>query len=342
MGRSDLEDIERRLKAYSGDPRWVQRQVARERAIRQRRIALASFASLAVIFAAAGAWTRIGGSSTTPGGGTTAATSAKKTTAPPTLPDGGRTILPRTRVVAFYGAPEDAGLGTLGIGTPDAAGRRLDKMAAKYRADRPVLPAMELIATVVQAAPGADGMYRARQSSALIGRYLAAARRAHALLILDIQPGRSPFMREVRSYARWLREPDVGLALDPEWSMAPGQVPGTVIGSTDAAIVNHVQAYLAQIVKAANLPQKLLIVHRFTTEMIRNPRTLHPYPGVALTINVDGFGDRDNKVSKYDLFSTRKPGRYNGFKLFFHEDTGLMTPRAVMKLIPRPDVVVYE
>ena len=116
MGRSDLEDIERRLKAYRGDPRWVQRQVARERAIRQRRIVLASFASLAVIFAAAGAWTRIGGSSSPPGQ-TAAGTQAKKAEAPPTLPDGGRTILPRTRVVAFYGAPEDAGLGTLGIGT---------------------------------------------------------------------------------------------------------------------------------------------------------------------------------------------------------------------------------
>ena len=340
MGRPDL-DLEKRLKAYEGDPRWVQRQVARDRAIRQRRIALASFASLAVIFAAAGAWTRIGGSSA-PGRGGAAPATEKKVKRPPTLPDGGRTILPRTRVVAFYGAPEDRGLGTLGIGSPDAAGRRLDQMAAKYRADRPVLPAMELIATIVQAAPGTDGLYRARQPADLIGRYLAAARRAHALLILDIQPGRSPFMREVRSYARWLREPDVGIALDPEWSMAPGQAPGSVIGSTDASIVNHVQAYMAQVVKAHDLPQKLLIVHRFTTGMIQNARTLRRYPGVALTVNVDGFGDRENKVSKYDLFSSRKPGRFNGFKLFFHEDTGLMTPRSVLRLIPRPDVVVYE
>jgi hypothetical protein len=339
MGRPDLE-LEKRLKAYRGDPRWVRRQVARDRAIRQRRIALASFLALAVIFGAAGAWTRIGGSSTP--GSAPPATAAKKPKPPPTLPDGGRTILPRTRVVAFYGAPQDAGLGTLGIGSPDAAGRRLEAMAAKYRADRPVLPAMELIATIVQAAPGQDGLYRARQSNDLIARYLAAARRVHALLILDIQPGRSPFMREVRAYARWLREPDVGLALDPEWSMAPGQVPGQVIGSTDASIVNHVQAYVSQVVKAHNLPQKLLIVHRFTTGMIRNARTLEVYPGVALTVNVDGFGDRPNKVSKYDLFSTRRPGRYNGFKLFFHEDTHLMGPRSVLRLVPRPDVVVYE
>jgi hypothetical protein len=338
MGRSDL-DLEKRLKAYRGDPRWVQRQVARDRAIRQRRIALASFVSLAVIFAAAGAWTRIGGSSA-PGHHGAAAKTAP--TGPPALPDGGRTILPRTRVVAFYGVPQDAGLGTLGVGSPSAVGRRLDKVAAKYKADRPVLPAMELIATVAQASPGADGMYRARQSSAVIGRYLAAARRAHALLILDIQPGRSPFMREVHAYARWLRQPDVGIALDPEWSMAPGQVPGTVIGATDASIVNKVQAYMSHIVKAHNLPQKLLIVHRFTTDMIGHARTLRVYPGVALTVNVDGVGDQANKVSRYDLFSSRKPGRFNGFKLFYHEDTDLMRPRDVLRLIPRPDVVVYE
>ena len=60
------------------------------------------------------------------------------------------------------------------------------------------------------------------------------------------------------------------------------------------------------------------------------------------SVNVDGFGDEANKVSKYDLFSSRKPGRYNGFKLFFHEDTDLMRPREVLRLIPRPDVVVYE
>jgi hypothetical protein len=31
-----------------------------------------------------------------------------------------------------------------------------------------------------------------------------------------------------------------------------------------------------------------------------------------------------------------------GFKLFYHEDTNLMTPRQVLKLQPRPEFVVYE
>ena len=33
---------------------------------------------------------------------------------------------------------------------------------------------------------------------------------------------------------------------------------------------------------------------------------------------------------------------YNGFKLFFREDTGLMSAKDVLALEPAPDVVVYE
>ena len=93
-----------------------------------------------------------------------------------------------------------------------------------------MLPALELIAVIANADAGDDGMYRARQSDAVIRRYLRAARKAKAMLLLDIQPGRSDFFTETKRLERWLREPDVGLALDPEWRMQPGQVPGDVIG----------------------------------------------------------------------------------------------------------------
>jgi hypothetical protein len=176
----------------------------------------------------------------------------------------------------------------------------------------------------------------------VIDRYLAAARRAKALLILDIQPGRSPFMSEVRAFAPYLRLPDVGLALDPEWSMHGSQVPGQVIGSTDASVVNQAGAYLSSIVRKGNLPEKLLIVHQFTIGMIRHKHQLQSDPGVALVINIDGFGTPPNKISKYDLFARRRPPWYNGFKVFYHEDTHMMRPRAVMRLHPRPNVIVYE
>jgi hypothetical protein len=262
---------------------------------------------------------------------------------PAELPRGGRRVLPDNRVVAFYGAPQDEQLGTLGIGTPAQAGRRLERQARPYRrGGRPVLPAFELIGTVVHAAPGDDGDHSERQPTATIERYLRAARARRALLIIDIQPGMAPFMREVRAFRRFLEEPEVSLALDPEWSLRAGQIPGQEIGSTDAATVNEVGRYLSRLVRRNDLPQKLLVVHRFTEDMIENEQQLREHSGVALTVNVDGFGDRPNKIAKYrDLTGGRRDHHY-GFKLFYQEDTNLMRPRQVLRLRPPPELVVYE
>src|SRR3954451_3209839 len=194
---------------------------------------------------------------------------AAKAVAPPQLPRGGRAIFPRYRVVAYYGAPQDAQLGELGIGTPAHAAAKLERQSRPYRrGGRTLLPAFELISTVASGSPEPDGHYSTRQSHAVIDRYLAAARRAHALLILDIQPGHAEFMDEVRALYPYLEHPDVGLALDPEWKVPPDQVPGKVIGSTDSSVVNQVSSYLDGIVRTHKLPQKLLVVHQFTNDMI--------------------------------------------------------------------------
>ena len=186
--------------------------------------------------------------------------------APVQLPRGGRSVLPEFRVYAHYGAPQAAQLGILGIGSPATAAARLNRRARDYTGPgrRPVLPAMELIGVIASAGPGSDGRYRSRQTHALIGRYLTAARSAKALLILDIQPGRSDFVTEAKALEEFLVEPDVGLALDPEWRMGSTQVPGTVIGSVDAAEVNEVTQWLSDLIATNELPDKLVIVHQFT------------------------------------------------------------------------------
>jgi hypothetical protein len=262
----------------------------------------------------------------------------------PQLPRGGRTIFPRYRVVAYYGAPQDAQLGELGIGTPAQAAAKLDRRARMYRSGgRPLLTAFELISTVASGS-AESGLYSTRQSHAVIDRYLAAAHKAHALLILDIQPGHAEFMDEVRALYPYLEYPDVGVALDPEWKVPADQVPGKVIGSTDASVVNQVSSYLANIVRTHNLPQKLLVVHQFTNDMVQRKELLTQPPGVALTLNVDGFGDQPVKIEKYGEFMRAPEERrfHAGFKLFFHEDTNLMKPRQVLRLRPQPEFVVYE
>ena len=261
----------------------------------------------------------------------------------PPLPGGGTRIFPERRVVAFYGNPDHHELGILGIGTPDQAGQKLLKQAKAYEVGgRKILPAMELISQVATAAPGEDGYYRRRTPHGRIARYLKAARKVGAILVLDIQPGRADFLREARYLKRWLKEPDVGLALDPEWRITDGQLPGKVIGSVDAMEVNAVSFWLDEIVRTERLPQKLFIVHQFTIDMIKNRDRLKRRKGLAMVLNADGFGGREIKVQKYKVFSKLSKGFQDGFKLFYKEDVGLMKPRQVLRLRPDPDVVIYE
>jgi hypothetical protein len=302
--------------------------------------------ALTVLLALAGGIVAIltltGGGSGSPSAKSVFELARKQPAKPLELPRGGRRLFPHYRVVAYYGAPGNVELGALGIGTPAQASRKLVAQTRPYRrGGRETLPAMELIAVVASGSAQKDDTYSHRQSDATIERYLAAARKLRALLILDIQPGHADFMELTRHFERFLREPDVGLALDPEWH-TPGSVPGKVIGSTDAHTVNRVSAYLADLVKKNRLPQKLLVVHQFTDSMIRDKERLKRRRSVAIVLNVDGFGDQPNKIAKYREFTQPRTRFNRGFKLFYREDTNLMSPRQVLALRPRPDLVIYE
>lgn len=315
--------------------RAARNRARRLRVVRRRRLAAIGAALLAAVAFIAGIVAGAGGDD---GNGSASAPATVE------LPRGGTELLPRYRMVGFYGAPQDEALGTLGIGSPAEASARLEKQAQEYeRAKRPAMPFMELVAAIANADPGADGLYRSRQPKRVIDDYLEAARAGEQILVLDVQPGRADFPDEVDVLRRWLREPDVGLGLDPEWHVGDGEVPGQVIGSVDAAEVNRIAAGLSRMVERNDLPQKLLIVHQFTADMIVGIERLRSFPGVAVVLNVDGFGDEANKVAKYDdLHPGRRSELFTGFKLFFEEDLGLMRPGDVLGLRPPPDVIVYE
>ena len=262
---------------------------------------------------------------------------------PITLQRGGRQIFPRYRVVAHYGAADTDELGVLGEGSPREAAQALLHRARAYRSfGRPVMPAMELIATVAQASSGAGGDFSVRSTKKEVTAYLRAVRRIDGLLILDVQPGQSGFMKEVKVYEEFLKEPDVGLALDPEWSMHGEDEPGEEIGWTTVKVIDRVSAYLADIVKEHRLPQKLLVIHEFTTDMVRGKGRIKPRDGLAITFHIDGFGGRAAKLSKYEILSRERPF-FNGFKLFLDEDVDMFSPREVIRrLKPKPDLITYQ
>ncbi|HEU4898915.1 MAG TPA: hypothetical protein VFX88_15335, partial [Actinomycetota bacterium] len=143
---------------------------------------------------------------------------------PPELPRGGRQLFPRYRVVGFYGMQN---LDVLGAGPPDVVARRLLKVARPYATPgHPVMPMFELIATVAHPFPTPSGLYRTHQEDAIVRSFLKAVRGIDGILVLDVQPGRDDFVRALRHWEPYLRQPDVGVALDPEFAMGPGQVPG--------------------------------------------------------------------------------------------------------------------
>jgi hypothetical protein len=260
----------------------------------------------------------------------------------PQLPLGGRTLLPRYRVVAYYGAPGNAALGALGRWSPDAAAVQIQRTARQYAGfGRRVQPAMELIATVAQGSAGPDGLFSAPVSRAAVAQYLAAAHHHKMLLILDFQPGRGDFLPQVKQYASFLTDPSVGVALDPEWKVGPHQRPAQVIGHASAASINAVGAYLAAVVRAHNLPQKLFVLHQFTLSMIPDRSGVARHPELATVFHADGHGSIANKRAIYNyLRFPRDAGA--GFKLFFREDPKLMTPLQVMYLTRRPDLITYQ
>lgn len=282
------------------------------------------------------------GASAPPGSPTPDASPSASGSPAPALPRCGRRLFPRCRVVAFYGTANTPAMGVLGTGAPDQVWHRLVERAARFRLPHhPVLPAYELIVTIADDFPGADGSYSHRIEPALIEEYLAAARRHDALLILDVQPGRSTFPSEVRWLRRWLAEPDVALALDPEWRMGSGGVPGHSIGSVRGQEVNEVSAWLDDLTAAHDLPQKLLLVHQFTEHMVVHKGKVAERDHLAIAFNMDGFGAPADKKVKYRML--REHTRFDlGFKLFLHQDVDMLSPRQVLALHPPPRVVEYQ
>jgi hypothetical protein len=266
---------------------------------------------------------------------------------PKELPRGGRKIFPTYRLVGFCGTPGAPELGALQGNFPKEV-KALEAHAAPYGSSRrPLLPVFELIAVVVQSGAGPDGKYRRRVDDSIVDQYLREARKSKALLLLNIQPGQSDFLTEVKTFESYLREPDVGVALDPEWAMKPNQRPGRFYGQTDGETINDVATYLSNIVSEGNLPEKALVFHQVNRGVLKDEVQLKPLPGVVFIKSVDGLGPAHSKVETYDyLMATIRKGIHPGFKLFFDEDTRngnrIMSPKEVLALWPQPEYVMYE
>lgn len=249
------------------------------------------------------------------------------------------------RLVAYYGTPLSQNMGILGEYEPEIMMQRLKKQAAVYSEldpERPAIPTIELIATVAQRSPGPQGLYITPPSKKVIDEYVKLAEKHGALLMLDVQLGRADVMTAVKEVEEYLRLPNVHLAIDTEYSVGPGQVPGMDLGHVEGADIQEAVEYVDQIVQKEHLPDKVVLVHQFGNGIVRNKEEIHPTKHVEVPLNYDGFGDAAIKQSAYGKLVRNEPIQYGGFKLFHKNDKPLMTPKQVLQLDPAPAMINYQ
>lgn len=259
-------------------------------------------------------------------------------------------ILPFHRVVAYYGNLLSKGMGVLGEYPEDVMLQKLDVEVKKWeKADptTPVIPALHYIAVTAQESPGRDGKYRLRMPDSQIDEVLRMAEKSGAIVFLDIQVGKSTVQSEVPQLEKYLKMPNVHFGIDPEFSMKTGKRPGTVIGTMNAADINYTANYLAKLVRENNLPPKILVVHRFTEDMVTNYKQIKPLPEVQIVMAMDGWGNPAKKLNTYQQVIYQEPVQFTGFKLFYKNDlrapsTHMLTPEEVLKLKPQPVYIQYQ
>jgi len=258
-------------------------------------------------------------------------------------------LLPFNRIVAYYGNFYSTQMGVLGEYPADEMIEKLQaEKLAWENADTltPVMPAIHYIAVTAQHSAGADGKYRLRMPHDQIDKALKLASKINGILILDVQVGLSTLEKEIPLLKKYLLMPQVHLGIDPEYSMKSGKRPGSSVGTFDAADVNYACEYLATLVKENDLPPKILVVHRFRTDMLTNYKKIKTCSEVQIVINMDGFGSPHLKKQTYNYAIYKEPVQFAGFKLFYKPDTKsgkrLMTPAEILKLKPQPIYIQYQ
>ena len=262
------------------------------------------------------------------------------------LPGGGQVLFPGRLLVALYGHPETPGLGVLGQqdlhrerGTGEANGRRLP--AAQPRAGYPHVRDHRHGGGGVT---GPDGNYSYETPVSSLQPWVSQAAAAGMYVVLDLQPGRASLLAQAQLYQSLLQLPDVGLAIDAEWKLQPGQKPLRQIGHVDIGEVNSVVHWLAALTARYQLPQKLLVLHQFQLSMINGESDLDTSEDdLAIVVHMDGQGTQPEKQATWNAVTSAAPGNvFFGWKNFLVKDHPMLTPQETMMNTPLPVMISYQ
>lgn len=269
--------------------------------------------------------------------------------------------VPANRIMAYYFIPY-APWGFMGTYMDDPDGdalllSRIQQQSQGY-ADldpaHPIVNAIDIATPVVQADPGPDGYWTAFTPDDVMQHYYNLATSHHMLFFVDIQLGRMPVEKALQELWPWIQLPNVGVALDPEFDVAPSGIPDRDLGIMHASEINRAVDMLSALVAQRNLPPKILVVHQWAFPSLPDWYNVKLNPNVSIITCSDGFGAPQTKIEgDYAVFDKKQLIQYPGFKLFYPNwpgqrgdhpelDNPLMQPADVLNLDPTPVFVMYQ
>ncbi len=248
--------------------------------------------------------------------------------------------LSKYQLIAFYGSPWGRALGIMGNYPRKQMTEYIWGLVAQYQplSSKHSMCAYNMVTTVANQNPPE---YRHVVDEATLEVWIASAEIYECAVILDIQPGRMPIQEEFNRISRFLFNPHVHMAIDPEFDMNDEQIPGIQVGQTPAEDVNWVQGELQKISNQIGV-NKVLMLHQFKPSMLPDKEKYIDYPGVEIVIDSDGTFNTDVKIKNYFTYMNEPGIDYGGIKHFFVYDDYLMTPEQTMDFPVNPSIVIYQ
>jgi hypothetical protein len=218
-----------------------------------------------------------------------------------------------------------------------------------------VKPAFHLVYGMATVETADDGSHLDYIPDDVVMQYVNAGLQNNVGVILDIQVGALTPTDSISRALKFLKYPNVHIAIDPEFAMShPGQtVPGNPIGFVTGQQVNDVQRTIEKYLEENKIRgRRILMVHQFFDEMIEDKQIIRKNnPRVELTYVADGFGDPYGKIGKYNgFFPYDGEAKYTAFKIFWQFDEPVLSDKQALGLEPfgeliigvTPNVLIYQ
>jgi len=243
-------------------------------------------------------------------------------------------------IIGYYGRPNTKSLGILGQSNIDQLVKKMREKEAYYKKELgnkvDIKMAFHIIYGLATSDAGRRGTYMLRLSEKSLIPYIQRAKEENFEVIIDLQMGTNTPVEALKPVLKYLKYDYVHLALDPEFKIPKHKKypPGKYIGHIYAKDLNAAQELINNYIIENHLKKKQLIVHMFHKRMLRNKELVKKYENVDLIYNIDGHGDPAVKIKIYNSLYNKDETKIadSGFKIFYHADTYIMTPKQILGL----------